>query len=190
MGTGFSKAKVAGLVLMPLALGLSGCMGGGAATSDSAPRTGMFSGLFGQATTPAPAPVAVAVVDAGADLDCPKVEIREGGTNYRQGVEKAVKVQFAIRNVARECASSGDTLVMKIGIEGVALIGTVGKPGPATAPLTILVTRGDKVVVTRAVTVKAVIPADEQQTIFRAIEDQIKVPPGVGDLVVTVGFKG
>ena len=81
-------------------------------------------------------------------------------------------------------------MVFKVGIEGLALIGAAGKPGPASAPLTITVTRGDKVVATRAATAKVIIPADEEQAQFRMIEDGIKVPPGVGDLAVTVGFKG
>jgi hypothetical protein len=101
-----------------------------------------------------------------------------------------VKTQFTIKNVARECVAAGDSVVFKVGIEGLALIGTAGKPGPASAPVTITITRGNKIVATRATTAKVIIPADEGQAQFRIIEDGIKVPPGVGDLAVTVGFKG
>jgi hypothetical protein len=34
------------------------------------------------------------------------------------------------------------------------------------------------------------IPADEDQAVFRVIEDGIKIPSGKGELAVTVGFKG
>lgn len=185
----FLKTARAGLFLMPLSLGLSGCMGGGVAPTDSTSKPGMFAGLFGESAKPAPAPV-VAQAAAPAVLECPKVDIREGGTNYRESSDKEVKVQFTIRNVARECSMAGGSTVMKIGIEGVAILGAAGKAGPASAPLTILVTRGDKTIVTRASMAKVIIPADDEQALFRVIEDGIKIPPGQGELMVSIGFKG
>jgi len=185
----FLKAVRTGLVVVPLSLGLSACMGGGAAPTDSTSKPNMFSGLFGQSAKPAPAPV-VAEAPAPVEMDCPKVDIREGGTNYRQSADKAVKVQFTIRNVARECATVGDSIVMKVGIEGIALLGAAGKPGPASAPLTIVVTRGEKTIATRATAAKTTIPADEEQALFRLIEEGIKIPNGQGEVTVSVGFKG
>jgi len=166
-------------------------MGGGAAPTGSAPQPGLFSGLFGQSAAPAPAATpATATAEAPVDVECPKVEIREGGANFRQSADKAVRVQFSIRNVARECSLEGETLVMKIGVEGIAVIGSAGKPGPVSAPLTITATRGDKTLVNRAATVKTIIPADDEQALFRLVEDGIKIPLGKGELSVTVGFKG
>ena len=175
-------------VVLPVSLLLTACMGGGFPQGQTPSGGGMFSGLFG--ATPAPAPVAAVAPAPVAEVDCPQVEIREGGANLRQGDPKAVKTQFTIKNVARECVAAGDSVVFKVGIEGLALIGTAGKPGPASAPVTITITRGNKIVATRATTAKVIIPADEGQAQFRIIEDGIKVPPGVGDLAVTVGFKG
>ena len=183
----FLKTMRAGLILTPLSIGLSACMGGGAAPTDSSSHTGMFSGFFGQSAAPAPAS---AQEPAPVEMECPKVDIREGGTNYRQSAEKAVKVQFTIRNVARECTTVGGSMVMKVGIEGIALLGAAGKPGPASAPLTILVTRGDKTIATRLTAAKTIIPADEEQALFRLIEDGIKIPNGQGEVTVSVGFKG
>jgi len=179
----------AGATLTVLALGLAGCMGGGATQGASTSGGGMFSGLFGQSAAPSPAKVEAAV-EPVAEVDCPKVEIREGGTNFRQNAGQAVKVQFTIKNVARECSGTADSLVIKVGIEGIALIGAAGKSGPAAAPITISVTRGDKTIVTKAVSAKVLIPADEDQAVFRVIEDGIKIPSGKGELAVTVGFKG
>ncbi len=175
-------------VVLPVSLVLTACMSSGAPQGQAPSGGGMFSGLFG--ASPAPAPVAAAAPAPVAEVECPQVEIREGGATLRQGDPKSVKVQFTIKNVARECAAAGDSVVFKVGIEGLALIGAAGKPGPASAPLTITVTRGGKVVATRATTAKVTIPADEDQAQFRMIEDGIKAPPGVGDLAVTVGFKG
>ena len=174
-------------VVIPASLFLTGCMGGGASQGQNSSGNSMFSGLFGPPSTPAPVTAAPPPV---AEVECPQVEIREGGANLRQGDPKSVKIQFTIKNVARECVAAGDSVVFKVGIEGLALIGAAGKPGPASAPLTITVTRGGKTVATRAAVAKVTIPADEDQALFRIIEDGIKVPPGVGDLAVTVGFKG
>ena len=201
------------LVLLPATLALTACMGSGAAQGDSAPKPSMLSGWFGSSTPPVqtPAPV-VAAAEPTAEPDCPTVDIREGGTIYRQnggGVIKAkksikapdaepanqadtpvpgVKVQFTIKNVARECVFNGGTILMKIGVEGTALIGSAGKPGPASAPLTFMVTRDGKTVLSRAAVVNTVIPADEEQAQFRLVQGDIKVPPGNGEIEVTVGF--
>jgi hypothetical protein len=175
-------------VVVPVTVLLSACMGGGASQGQAPSGGGMFSGLFGQA--PAPAPVASVAPAPVPEVECPQVEIREGGANFRQGDAKAVKIQFTIKNVARECVAAGDSVVFKVGIEGLALIGAAGKPGPASAPVTISVTRGDKTVATRATVAKVTIPADEEQAQFRIIEDGIKVPPGAGDFAITVVFKG
>lgn len=200
----------ASLVLVPTSLVLAACMGGASSQSDSAPKPSLLSGWFGSAA-PAPTPVAAAP-GPEAEPDCPSVDIREGGAVYRQNADKVakivkkgkapkveptdetdvpdkgVKIQFTIKNVARECTFSGGTITLKIGIEGTALIGTSGRPGPASAPLTILVTRGDQTVASRAAVVNTVIPADEEQSQFRLVQGDIKVPPGKGEVSVTVGF--
>jgi hypothetical protein len=176
---------------LPLLLALSGCMGGGAPSAGSTPQPGLFAGLFGPSTSVTPvATPTTATAEAPVDVECPKVEIRDGGANVRQSADKAVRVQFSIRNVARECSVQGESLMMKIGIEGIALIGSAGKPGPVSAPLTITAIRGDKTLVNRTALVKTVIPADDEQALFRLIEDGIKIPLGKGELSVTVGFKG
>jgi len=174
-------------VIIPASLFLTACMGGGASQGQTSSGNGMFSGLFGPPSTPAPA--AAPAPSPVAEVECPQVDIREGGTHLRQGDPQSVKIQFTIKNVARECGTAGDSVILKVGIEGLALIGTAGKPGPASAPITIIVTRGTKTVATRATVAKVIIPADEDQVLFRIIEDDIKVPPGVGELAVTVGFK-
>jgi hypothetical protein len=184
------RALMAWGAVLPMTAMLAGCMGGGAASTPAPAGSSLFSGWFGQSQTAAPAPTAMATATPAPEPECPPIDIREGGTNFRQADAKAVKTQFTIKNVARECTAAGDSVVVKVGIEGLALIGTAGKPGPASAPITILVTRNGKTVATRTVTAKVNIPADEEQAQFRLIEDGIKVPPGIGDATITVGFKG
>jgi hypothetical protein len=164
-----------------IALGLSGCSSGG--TSGGGTK---FSDLLLLGTAPAPAPMS----EPEQQYDCPSVDIREGGGVRRDGAGSAVRLQFSIRNVARECRLTDAGVFMKIGIEGVAIIGASGTPGAVSTPITIVVSRNEKPVLTRVVQAKSVITSDENQGLFRIIEDGIGIPQGPDDVTVTVGFKG
>jgi len=189
MGADMRNSLRMGVTLGVAALALAGCSST-STTQGASPTGSMFSGWFGQGATPTAAAPATPEATPAVVEDCPAVEIREGGGVLRQAVDKAVRVQFTIRDVARECVKDGDGLIMKIGVEGLAVIGTAGKPGPVSAPLTITATRADKPLFTRPVTIKTTIPADEGQALFRVIEDGIKIPAGKGDVSITIGFKG
>ena len=76
------------------------------------------------------------------ELDCPPVEIDEGGASARVGGpdNPSVRYQFAIGQTARECAPLGDNqFSLKVGVSGRLLIGPAGKPGAYSAPLRITV---------------------------------------------------
>ena len=75
------------------------------------------------------------------DLDCPTVDIPEGGASLRVGgAENAsVRYQFDIAQTARECAPQGDKFSLKVGVSGHLLIGPAGSPGAYSAPLRITV---------------------------------------------------
>lgn len=121
-------------------------------------------------------------------LECPEVAIRDGGAVLRNGKGAAVSSQMTIRTVVRECTEDGEGLLVKVGIEGVALIGTAGKPGAVSGPITITVDRDGKALSTRATSAKATIDA-EGHSIFSLVEEGIKVPAGDGETVIHVGFK-
>ncbi len=177
-------------IVVVLGWGLAACMGGGSqqGAAGSSTSSSVFSGWF-SAPKPAPAPQAAAVEEP--DVPCPKVEVREGGSTLREGKGADVRVQFSIRDVARECsAGKNGTTVMKIGVEGIAAIGTAGKPGAVSAPITITATKGDKVVASKTVTLKTTVPADENQAQFRLIEPNFILPAGAEEADITVGFKG
>jgi hypothetical protein len=77
------------------------------------------------------------------DLDCPSVDIEEGGASLRVGgAENAsVRYQFDIAETARECAPQGNSFSLKVGVSGHLLIGPAGSPGAFSAPLRITVRR-------------------------------------------------
>jgi len=178
-------------LIAALSLGLAGCMSSGGSQSPASTSGGssLFSNWFAaQKTEPAPQAAAAA---PEPDVPCPKVDIREGGSTLRQGKGSDVTVQFSLRDVVRECsAGKNGAIVMKIGVEGIAVIGTAGKPGAVSAPLIITATKGEKVVATKTITLKTTIPADENQAQFRSIDQGFTLPAGSDDASVTIGFKG
>lgn len=170
---------------------LAGCMSSGGSQNASGPSggTSLFSNWFAaQKTEPAPQAAAAA---PEPEIPCPKVEIREGGATLRQGKGSDVSVQFSLRDVARECsAGKNGAITMKIGVEGIAVIGNAGKPGVVSAPLIMTATKNEKVIATKTLTIKATISADENQTQFRVIDQGFVLPAGADDADVTIGFKG
>ena len=180
----FPLSRSFGLAAL-LSLGLAGCMSSGGTQSPSGTSGGssLFSNWFAAQKAAAAAPE--------PDVPCPKVEIREGGATLRQGKGSDVSVQFSLRDVARECsAGKNGAIVMKIGVEGIAVIGKAGKPGGVSAPLIVTATKNDKVIATKTITLKTTIPSDENQTQFRLIDQGFTVPAGSEDADVTIGFKG
>ena len=178
-------------LIVVLSLGLAGCMSSGGSQNSAGTSGGssLFSNWFAaQKTEPVPQAVAIA---PEPDVPCPKVDIREGGSTLRQGKGSDVSVQFSLRDVARECsAGKNGAIVMKIGVEGIAVIGTAGKPGAVSAPLIITASKGDKVIATKTITLKTTIPAEENQAQFRMIDQGFTLPAGSDDADVTIGFKG
>lgn len=166
--------------------GLAGC-----ATSDSAPPKGGDSSnpvrnllMYGSTTVPEP----MKEIKIEDEIECPAVEIREGGSTLRNGSAQAVSTQFSIRGLARECSAEGESIIIKVGVEVLAIIGAAGRPGTASAPLNIVVKRGDKTLVTRTRSASVNIPADEGQALFSIVEDGIKVPKSGAELSITVGL--
>jgi hypothetical protein len=75
------------------------------------------------------------------DLDCPTVEVQDGGASLRVGGPEnaSVRYQFDIAQTARECAPQGDKFSLNVGVSGRLLIGPAGSPGAFSAPLRITV---------------------------------------------------
>src|SRR5215204_1719130 len=78
----------------------------------------------------------------GSDAPCPAVGVAPGGAalnSYgggREGSAEALRSQLSIVNLARECISRPDgSIVVKVGVEGRALIGPAGSAGRFEAPV-------------------------------------------------------
>ncbi|MBV9076362.1 MAG: hypothetical protein JO048_02630 [Methylobacteriaceae bacterium] len=119
-------------------------------------------------------------------FDCPPVTVSEGGAARKVGSN-----QVTIANVARECRGreDGATLV-KVGIEGRALLGPGGASGRFDAPVTIQLKRGDTVLASRSARAAVAIPPGETSKNFIVIEDNFVVPAGTGEFDIEVSLGG
>jgi len=80
---------------------------------------------------------------SAADVDCPEVDVQEGGATDRVGgpASEDVRYQFDINDVARECDPQGAQFALKVGVSGRLLIGPAGTPGDYSTTLHVRVTR-------------------------------------------------
>jgi hypothetical protein len=181
------KSFAISLAAAGMALTLAGC---GSAASDASSTLANI--LAFNTTKPPPPPEAPK--QAETDEYCPTVDIMEGAAatrSYAGGESNnALRYQISIAELARQCTvnpgSAGYTL--KVGVEARVLIGPAGGPGAYSAPLRIVVKRGDKVVANRQRTAGASVPAGQTGTTFTIVEEGIVVPPGDGDVRIEVGI--
>jgi hypothetical protein len=101
----------------------------------------------------------------------------------------ALRHQISIAETASECTLTAQgSVVARVGVAGRALLGPAGAAGTFTAPVTLLVKRGDTVVARRQRIVSVAIPAAGQQAAFSFVEEGIAVPEGSGDLSIEAGI--
>jgi hypothetical protein len=135
--------------------------------------------------------------DALPEVDCPAVTIAEGGaalrsyTGGRTGAPEALRNQLSIVNVARECVGRRDgSIVVKVGVEGQALIGPAGSSGQLEAPVRIVLKRGERVLANRARRATVAVPPGQMHGSFVVVEEGFVVPPNTGDFDIEVALGG
>ncbi len=138
----------------------------------------------------------VALPLTAGELQCPPVEIDEGGAAARVGGPEnaSVRYQFAISQTARECAPvSTNQFTLKVGVSGRLLIGPAGKPGSYSAPLRVTVRDQNtkKDAFTKVYKVEASVP-DAGDAPFNLVTEPIVLPMTrtelADDYTLTVGF--
>ncbi len=106
------------------------------------------------------------------DVYCPPIDVFEGGSTLRTGSS-----QIVLGQLARECVGQPDgTTLVKIGVEGRALLTAGGGGGRYTAPVRIVAKRGSTVFANRSRSVAVAIPAGDTQGAFSIIEENIVIP--------------
>lgn len=171
-----------------LAFGLGTALSGSALAQSSGTSPSIGSTLynlfyFGGTTVPPSQP------GEPEQFECPAVEILDGTAAMRQEAAGNVRYQYSMGQTARECQLAGDQIVIKIGVEGRALLGPAGAPGTFAVPVRFVVKRGDKVLASRLQRQSVTIPPSDTQASFVMIEQGIQVPKdGDADLQILVGF--
>lgn len=132
-------------------------------------------------------------------IDCPPIEVLDGTASARTyaGADQSngnVKYQFSMGELVRECSKAGDQLVLKVGVQGRALVGPAGAPGSFTAPVRIAV-RNDNdrsVLTSKFYSVPVTIQPGNSQADFTVVSDPITVPftkaHADEDYTILVGF--
>lgn len=118
--------------------------------------------------------------------ECPSVTIPEGGS-----VVKIGSGQMAISYLARECIERPDgSVVIKIGVEGRALVGPGGNAGTFSTIVHFDVRRGDTVLASASKPASVSLPAGRYEGTFSVVQGDLVVPPGTTDFDIEASLGG
>jgi hypothetical protein len=152
---------------------------------------------MGPLATPTPA-TSTAQQVANSDIDCPTATVRTGASAWQVSAGPGatnVRYQGSLGQIARECAVLGETMTVRVGVEGRILVGPKGGPGTVNVPLRIaLVQEGPqpRPLWSKFYSVPVSVPPGASQAVFTQVEDDVTFPlPAnrkLDNYVVYVGF--
>jgi len=154
----------------------------------------LFSGDSGNLNSPTPQ-------SAAADINCPSVEYRQGAATMAvngPGSENTalnLRYQASFTQTARECILGGNSLTIKVGVQGRVVVGPAGGPGSINIPLRYALVREGaepKTLWTKLFMVPVAIPQNQLNLPWLHIEEEMTVPRPSGDeietYVIYIGF--
>ena len=174
----------AGIALCLGGLALAGCAGStGSLTTSSVPNAdGSIS----------------ANKVANTDIDCPGMMVRSGASTWQDpsgATSTNLRFQGSLGQLARECAVLGDSMTIKVGVEGRVLVGPKGAAGNVTIPLRLaLVQEGPqpRTIWTKFYPIPVSVPQGQTQATFTKVEDDLSfaIPPSkdISNYVIYVGY--
>ncbi len=180
MRKGVNIGPGAAAIILAATLALGGCdaVGNYLSKNTQTPQIGP-EGLFQAPDAKRTSDQMVKLPANAADLDCPEVDIAEGGATSRVGgdASQSVRYQFDITDVARECDPQGGQFALKVGVAGRLLIGPAGSPGGYSTTLHVQVVRDidNKPVFDKSFSVAANTQGGSQAD-FRFVTDPILLP--------------
>jgi hypothetical protein len=149
---------------------------------------------------------AAANASAAADplppsFECPQVGIREGASTLSVSANPAeqtpvnMRYQVTIGQTARECHLVGQTVTMKVGIQGRVILGPAGAPGVVDVPLRLAVVKegiDPDPIATKFQRLSVNVTEGNTNVLFSTVQDDISFPMPKGnqidDYIVYVGF--
>lgn len=198
IGTVVAKRGCRALTVGVLAGLLSACGAGSSGFEPASVDRGTTLGNLLAFNSPNAPPMPKAV-DTEEKPTCPDIEVLDGTASSRvygsaEQSNNNVRYQFSMGDVVRECSHVGDQLVLKVGVEGRALLGPVGSPGGFTAPVRVAVRRerDETAVASKLYQVPVSIGAGDANAPFSIVTDPIAVPylsaQANTDYTIVVGF--
>jgi hypothetical protein len=134
---------------------------------------------------------------SAASLECPEILVDMGTSAVRfpAGADSAsVRYQLSLGLLARECTLQDDRIMIRVGIEGAAILGPLGTPGSYSGNLRVAVRRQkDEVILgSKVYRVGATIPTGATRAEFRIVAEPLSVPylgqHAADDYEILVGF--
>jgi hypothetical protein len=160
--------------------------------------TSFFTGGSGKLASPAPSSTAGA---ASSQIECPSVEYRQGAATWTVNGPAAESAALSLRyqgsfiQTARECIVTGNSLTIKVGIQGRIVVGPAGSAGTINIPLRYALVREGlqpQPVWSRLFMVPVTIPPSDLNMTWLHVEEEMTVPrPPAEELegyVIYVGF--
>ena len=128
---------------------------------------------------------------APEDAYCPRIDVAEGGSVIQVGGGSG-RSQITLGQLARECLGQpdGSTLV-KVGVQGRALVGAGGGAGRFSVPVRVVVRSGDRIIASRVRQAAVQVPPGDTQGTFVVVEEGIVVPRAAAqNFEIEVGLGG
>jgi len=160
-----------------------------------------FSSFFARATTNT---TATGTTSDGKtpDFECPGVSIRDGASTFSIHANPSepsamnLRYQAGMGMTARECKLNGQTLTMRVGIQGRLILGPAGSAGTIELPIRLAVVHEGpepKTVHTKLNRVPVTIQEGETNIAFTHIEEDLSFPMPrtqglIDEYIVYVGF--
>jgi hypothetical protein len=112
------------------------------------------------------------------NVDCPVVDVLEGGGHMQIGSGSGLRQQFTIAETSRECTVVNGQIMIRVGVSGRVVAGPAGGPGNFTLPIRVGVRREEdqKILTSKVFTVPASIPAGQGSSTFSFVSDPVSVP--------------
>jgi hypothetical protein len=183
---------------------LSGCssaslLGAQDASGTSPTFSSRISSFFASATPGTSQPHAP--TPSIPEVECPGVDIRNGASTLNiaakgdQATAADLRYQLSFGQTARECSVQGETLNIKVGVQGRVILGPLGAPGSVDVPIRYAVVREGpepRTIVTKFKRISATIAPGQTHVQFVDIEENLGLPlPPPTELeayVIYVGF--
>jgi hypothetical protein len=200
MGSEGVRGSSQTMLALVVTVALTGCSSNSLTSASTSSGGSSFRDRMGKLFFGSPEEAQAAANLADPNLDCPLADIRSGASTLQinTGTEKeqsSLRYQATIARLARECAVSGPTMTIKVGVQGRVILGPAGGPGQMELPLRYaLIQEGPepKTILTKLNRFSVTIAEGQTNVPFLQVEEGLtfSVPPRVQleNYVVYVGF--